>query len=156
MDPSVTPVRLKLHRVPFALRPKVDREIDKLLAQNILESGWETPIIIPIKSDGSIRICTDYKATLNRALQANSYPVPVVQHLLNSLGRSPIFTKLDMAQAYQHLEVDNATAEAQTIVTHRGAFRCCWLPVWGLHRPWHFPESYGEAIAWSAVGNSLF
>ncbi|XP_058013477.1 uncharacterized protein K02A2.6-like [Ahaetulla prasina] len=29
-----------------------------------------------------------------------------------------------MAQAYQQLEVDDATAEAQTIVTHRGAFKC--------------------------------
>lgn len=122
LDPSVAPVRFKLHRVPFALCPKVDQEIDKLLVQNIVEpvdhAKWETPIIIPIKSDGSIRICADYKAELNRALQANPYPVPVVQHLLQSLGHGTIFTKLDMAQAYQQLEVDDATAEAQTIVTH--------------------------------------
>lgn len=35
--------------------------------------------------------------------------------------------KLDMAQAYQQLEVDDATVDAQTLVTHRGAFRCCRL-----------------------------
>lgn len=29
-----------------------------------------------------------------------------------------------MAQAYQQLPVDDATAEAQTIATHRGAFKC--------------------------------
>lgn len=30
---------------------------------------------------------------------------------------------LNLAQAYEQLPVDEATAEAQTIVTHRGAFR---------------------------------
>ncbi|XP_060545241.1 uncharacterized protein K02A2.6-like [Pantherophis guttatus] len=128
LDPQVAPIRLKPRRVPFALRPKVDAELDKLLAQGILEptdySKWETPIVIPTKQDGSIRICGDFKCTLNRALQAHPYPVPVVQHLLHSLGHGTIFAKLDMTQAYQQLPVDDATATAQTIVTHRGAFKC--------------------------------
>ncbi|XP_058031613.1 uncharacterized protein K02A2.6-like [Ahaetulla prasina] len=115
-------------RVPFALRDKVDQEIDRLISQGILEqvdhSPWETPIVVPIKRDGSIRICADYKGTINKALQANPYPVPVVQHLLHSLGQGSIFAKLDLAQAYQQLPVDEATARAQTIVTHRGAFKC--------------------------------
>lgn len=80
--------------------------------------------MISIKPDGSIRICADFKCTLNKALQANPYPVLVVQHLLHSLGPGSIFAKLDLAQAYQQLPVDDASAEAQTIVTHRGAFKC--------------------------------
>lgn len=35
--------------------------------------------------------------------------------------------KLDLVQAYQQLLVDDAMAEAQTIVTHRGALKCCHL-----------------------------
>ncbi|XP_032091769.1 uncharacterized protein K02A2.6-like, partial [Thamnophis elegans] len=128
LDPQVAPIRLKARRVPFALRPKVEAELDKLVAQGILEpvdhSPWETPIVIPVKPDGSIRVCADYKSTINLALQANPYPVPVVQHLLHSLGQGCIFAKLDMAQAYQQLPVDDDAAAAQTIVTHRGAFRC--------------------------------
>ncbi|XP_058032586.1 uncharacterized protein K02A2.6-like [Ahaetulla prasina] len=104
LDPQIAPIRLKPRRVPLALRPKVDKELDKLVAQGVLEpieySLWETPIVIPLKPDGSIRICADYKCTINKALQANRYPLPVVQHLLHSLGRG------------------------RAIVTHRGAFRC--------------------------------
>ncbi|XP_013912337.1 PREDICTED: vasoactive intestinal polypeptide receptor 2 [Thamnophis sirtalis] len=55
---------------------------------------------------------------------ANPYLVPVVQHLLNSLGQDCIFAKLDMAQAYQQLLVDEEATAAQTIITHQGAFRC--------------------------------
>lgn len=77
----------------------------------------------PIKPDGSLRLYADYKVTINRTLPPNAYPVPVVQHLLHSLGKGHIFAKPDLAQAYQKLLVDDETAEAQTIITHRGAFR---------------------------------
>ncbi|XP_058023860.1 uncharacterized protein K02A2.6-like [Ahaetulla prasina] len=131
LDPQVAPIRLKPRRVPLALRPKVDEQLDRLIAQGVLipidHAKWETPIVIPLKPDGSVRICADYKGTINKALQANPYPVPVVQHLLHSLGKGRIFAKLDMAQAYQQLPVDDETALAQTIVTHRGAFKCTRL-----------------------------
>ncbi|XP_029140205.1 uncharacterized protein K02A2.6-like, partial [Protobothrops mucrosquamatus] len=127
LDPMVQPIRVKPRRVPFALKSKIDTELDKLLQQGILEpvdsSPWETPIVMPLKANGDIRICADYKCTLNKALQQHAYPVPVVSHILASLKEGKIFTKLDLAQAYQQLPVDEAAAEAQTIVTHRGAFR---------------------------------
>ncbi|XP_058046928.1 uncharacterized protein LOC131202197 isoform X2 [Ahaetulla prasina] len=128
LDPQMAPIRLKARWVPFALKPKIDRELDKLVNQGILvpvdHAKWETPIVTSVKPDGSVWICADYKATLNKVLQKSAYPVPVVQHLLHSLGQGQVFAKLDLAQAYQQLPVDNDTAEAQTIVTHRGAFKC--------------------------------
>ncbi|XP_058042036.1 uncharacterized protein K02A2.6-like, partial [Ahaetulla prasina] len=131
LDPQVAPIRLKARRVPFALKPRIDKELDKLVNQGILvpvdHAKWETPIVTPVKPDGSVRICADYKATLNKALQKSAYPVPVVQHLLHSMGQGQVFAKLDLTQAYQQLPVDSSTAEAQTIVTHRGAFKCTRL-----------------------------
>lgn len=117
--------------MPYALRSKVDAEIDKMISQGILEpvdhARWETSTIIAMKADGSIHICADYRATINQALQSHAYPVPVVQHLLHSLENGSIFAKLDLAQAYQQLPVNNLTADMQTIVTHQGAFWCCCL-----------------------------
>ncbi|XP_060542427.1 uncharacterized protein K02A2.6-like [Pantherophis guttatus] len=131
LDPNIAPIHLKPRRVPFALKPKIDIELDKLIKQGVLvpvdHAKWETPIVTPVKPDGSVRICADYKCTINKALQQSTYPVPVVHHLLHSLGPGKIFAKLDLAQAYQQLPVDGATAEAQTIVTHRGAFKCTRL-----------------------------
>lgn len=48
----------------------------------------------------------------------------IVQHLLHSLGKDKIFAKLDLAHTNQQLPVDDATTEAQTIVTNQGTFKC--------------------------------
>ncbi|XP_039212987.1 uncharacterized protein K02A2.6-like, partial [Crotalus tigris] len=127
LDPTVTPIRVKARRVHFALKGKIDAELDKFIQQGVLEpvdsSPWETPIVTPLKANGDIRICADYKCTLNKALQQHAYPVPVVSHILASLKGGRVFAKLDLVQAYQQLPVDEAAAVAQTIVTHRGAFK---------------------------------
>lgn len=106
----------------------MDEQLDKMIAQGMLEpvdhAKWETPIVIPVKLDRSVRICMDYTCTLNKALQQHVYPVPVVYHLLHSLGEGKVFEKLDLAQGYQQLPVDDATMEAQKIVTHRGGVQC--------------------------------
>ena len=43
--------------------------------------------------------------------------------MLNSIGNNNIFARLDLAQAYQQIPVSETLALAQTIVTHRGAFK---------------------------------
>lgn len=78
-----------------------------------------------IKPDGLICICTEYKYTIKKALQQLAYPIPIINHLLHSLSEGKIFAKLNLAQTYQQLPMDDATAEAQMIVTHRGEFHCC-------------------------------
>ncbi|XP_003382034.1 putative integrase core domain protein, partial [Trichinella spiralis] len=127
LDPNVTPICMKARKVPFALREKIDAELDKLVEQGVLEPVdhpvWSTPIVTPVKPDGTVRICGDYKCTINKALRKHAYPIPAVNQLLASLSGGKVFAKLDLAQAFQQLTVDDATADAQTIITHRGAFR---------------------------------
>ncbi|KRZ91539.1 LanC-like protein 2 [Trichinella sp. T8] len=104
LDPNVTPICMTARKVPFALREKIDAELDKLVELGVLEPVdrlvWSTP-----------------------ALRKHAYPIPAVNQLIASLSGGKVFAKLDLAQAYQQLTVDDATADAQTIITHRGAFR---------------------------------
>lgn len=83
-------------------------------------SDWATPIVPVTKSDGSIRICGDYKSTLNKALLPHNFRIPSVSSLLSSIEGGKIFAKLDLAQAYQQLVVDEKSAMMQTIITHKG------------------------------------
>ncbi|XP_031342554.1 uncharacterized protein K02A2.6-like [Photinus pyralis] len=127
INKKFTPISLKARNVPFALRPKVEAELDKLCKQGILEpiqfSRWTTPIVCVVKSSGELRICGDYKCTLNKALLSYTYPVPSVNEILSNLQSAKYFAKLDMAQAFQQLPVDPESAELQTIITHKGCFK---------------------------------
>ncbi|XP_054277784.1 uncharacterized protein K02A2.6-like [Macrosteles quadrilineatus] len=75
------------------------------------------------KSNGKIRICGDYKATLNKAIQDHLYPIPPISQLLANFNQGKYFAKLDLAQAYQQLVIDEKSALAQTLITHKGAFK---------------------------------
>ncbi|KAL1460318.1 hypothetical protein MTO96_043361 [Rhipicephalus appendiculatus] len=81
LDPNIQPVRLKARRLPFAIQPKVEEELDRLVQQGVLEPVtqpmWETPIVTVLKSNGDVRICGDYKSTINKALKQHPYPIPV-------------------------------------------------------------------------------
>ena len=102
------------------------------MSQGILEavqfSEWATPIVPVVKRDGSIKICGDYKLTVNQIAQVDTYPLPLVQDILASFANGKAFTKLDLAHAYQQLSLDNDSRPYTTINTHRGLFRYTCLP----------------------------
>ncbi|XP_043063528.1 uncharacterized protein K02A2.6-like [Drosophila ficusphila] len=127
VDQDVPPVRLPPRRIPYALIKPYEEELDRLCSQGILEpveySEWATPTVPIVKKDGSIRICGDYKSTLNRAVQPHCHQIPAINTLLASIEGGSIFAKIDLAQAYQQLVVDENTALMQTITTHKGAFK---------------------------------
>lgn len=127
IDHDISPIHLPPRRIPFAIKGRVEAELDRLVKQGILEpveySEWATPIVPVTKKDGSIRICGDYKSTLNKALKSHCFQIPAISTLLSSLAGGKIFAKLDLAQAYQQLSVDERSSLLQTIITHKGAFR---------------------------------
>ena len=55
----------------------LDGLINEGIYEPIAHSNWETPIVPAIKPDDSIRICGDYKQTINRASDSDKYPIPM-------------------------------------------------------------------------------
>ena len=80
--------------MPFALREKVKKEIDRLIGKGVLQavenSEWATPIVPVPKSNGQIRLCGDYKMTLNPHLLVDKHPIPRVSDLLTKLSGDTI------------------------------------------------------------------
>ena len=58
----------------------MEQEIDQQVEEGILEpvkfSEWATPVVPIIKKDGSVRLCGDYKVTVNQATETYTYPLP--------------------------------------------------------------------------------
>ena len=103
VDAQAKPKFCKLRPVPYALREKVDQELSRLEAEGIIErvgfAEWAAPIVPVVKKDGSVRICGDYKVTVNSAARLDTYPLPRIEDLFVSLSGGKSFTKLDLAHA---------------------------------------------------------
>ncbi|XP_046868775.1 uncharacterized protein LOC124461278 [Drosophila willistoni] len=99
IDATVPPVRLPPRRIPYALKGLVEEELDRQCKQGILKpveySDWATPIVPVIKKDGSIRICGDYKSTLNKAVKPHCHQIPAINTLLASMEAERNYAQID-------------------------------------------------------------
>ena len=73
VKPGASPRFCRARPVPFALKEPIERELDRLEDSGVLEkvshSDWAAPIVAVPKSDGTIRLCGDYKVTVNQDLE---------------------------------------------------------------------------------------
>ena len=127
LRPNAKPIFTKEREVPYALREKVEKELDNLEASGIISkvsnSDWGSPLVVIPKPDGSVRLCVDYKVGVNERLVQANYPIKKIDEVLNSLRDSRFFCRLDLCKAYLHLKVDDLSSQIQTMSTHRGTYK---------------------------------
>ena len=81
-----------------------------------------------LKEDGSVRICGDYKLTVNLAAETETYPLPRIEEIFASLSGGKSFTKLDLAHAYNQVELDEEAKKLTVINTPKGLYQYNRLP----------------------------
>lgn len=132
VDPEAKPKFFKPRSVPYAVRPLVDAELDRLLEAKIIEpvthSEWAAPIVPILKPGGGVRICGDYKVTVNQASSVEQYPLPRVEDLFAKLSGGDQFSKLDMSHAYLQVVLDEGSKPYVTVNTQRGLYTYNRLP----------------------------
>lgn len=118
--------------LPFSLRDKVEAELNRMLQENIIEkveiSDMASPIVVVKKKDGSIRICTDFKTTLNPMLARLKYPLPRIDDLISSLNGAKYFAKIDLRNAFGQISLNEKSRKLCVISTHVGLFAYKVLP----------------------------
>ena len=132
MDKDATPKFCKARPVPHALKSKIETELSRLEKQGVIKlvefSQCSVPIVPIVKGDGTIRICGNYKLTVNRAARTDAYPLPRIEDLFASLIGGQLFTKIDLAHAYQQVMLDKDSQLVTTINTHKGLYCYNCLP----------------------------
>jgi len=153
------PVFKRPRSVPYATSVAIERELDRLVEQGIAthvtHSEWATPVVPVVKSDGSVRLCGDYKVTVNPGLKVDQHPLPKPDDLFASLNGGQQFSKLDLSHAYQQLLLDPESQHVVTIVTHRGLYRLSRLPYGIASAPAIF-QSVMEKILIGIEGVSVY
>jgi hypothetical protein len=67
----------------------------------------------------SVRICDDYKVSINPLVEDEQISLPTTQDLYVQMAGSKVFTKLDLSHANAQLKVDEASTKFVTINTHK-------------------------------------
>ena len=94
----------------------------------VSQSKWATPLVpVPIK-DGGVRICGDYKPTVNTQIEIAHHPLPTVELITSKLSGNTVFSKIDLKTAFQQLELDETSKELCTVNTNKGLFKVKGLP----------------------------
>ena len=132
LKPDAKPRFCRPRSVPFSIKPKVGQELDRLEEEGVLQkvdhSVWAAPIVTVPKRDGSLRICGDYKVTINPFLQVDQYPLPKPSDLMACLTGGKRFSKMDLTSAYQQMKLDDESAKLVTINTNQGLYEFTRLP----------------------------
>ncbi|XP_053618601.1 uncharacterized protein K02A2.6-like [Plodia interpunctella] len=119
-------VYVRARPVPLALRERVERELERLQRDGSIyrvdHSDFGTPIVAVVKSNGELRICGDYKVTINPILKRDHYPLPRIEELFAKLCNGDEFTKIDLRHAYEQILLEPDSQKFTTITTHVGTF----------------------------------
>ena len=133
VDADAPPRFCKARPLPYAMRDAVSDELERLVKEGTLEPvdyvEWAAPIVAVLKSDRkTVRICGDFRMTINPVSKLNRYPLPKVEDLFSNLAKGKIFSKLDLTRAYQQLKLDEQSQKYVVINTHKGLCRYTRLP----------------------------
>lgn len=94
-------------------------------------SEWAFPIVLVKKKDGSLRMCVDYRR-LNAVADADAYPMPRVEDMIDALGKAKYITTLDLARGYWQVPVQKESRSRTAFATPFGVLQFRVMP-FGLH-----------------------
>jgi hypothetical protein len=96
------PCRASLGRLSYWEEAEVKRQIDVLVElgkMRPISSEYACRVTLPAKKDGSRRFCGDYRP-LNAQTRRDSFPMPLVEDVIDQLGRSAWFIALELQSGF--------------------------------------------------------
>ena len=124
------PFRTRSRELAISKRQAVEKEFLDLEVNGVVRrssSPWASAIHVVTKADGSFRPCGDYRF-LNSVTIHDSYPMPLITDIMNSLSGMTIFSKIDLAKAFHQIPVAAEDIEKTAVITPFGLFEYVMMP----------------------------
>ena len=141
-------------RHPYRSNPRAQEVIDKCVDDmeeiDIIEkrpSEWGSPVCIVAKADGSPRFCVDYRATINRFLVRETWPMPDIESHIDTVGGANFITVCDVQSAYWQIPIAPKDRHKTAFVTSKGKYVFKVLPFGIANAPWIFQRVMSLAFA---------
>ncbi|XP_013594359.1 PREDICTED: uncharacterized protein LOC106302390 [Brassica oleracea var. oleracea] len=130
LEAGANPVSLRPYRYSALQKDSIDKMIREMLDQGIFQyssSPYASPIVLVKKKDGSWRLCVDYRC-LNKQTIKDKYPIPLLEDLLDELGGSKFFSKLDLRAGFHQLRMSPDDVHKTAFKTHSGHLEYLVMP----------------------------
>ncbi|RUS70895.1 hypothetical protein EGW08_021339 [Elysia chlorotica] len=125
IDPQ--PLNQALMREHFKLPTLEDITPDLHKARLFKPTEWVIQMTVVEKPNKDIRICIDPQP-LNQALMREHFKLPTLEDITPDLHKARLFRKLDIEEAYWHVQLDKRSSKLTTMITPWGRMRWTRLP----------------------------
>ena len=127
---NAKPVKLRSYRLTKLKSDILKEELTKLIKKGLIEpscSEWSSPVVLILKHNGKWRLCIDYRK-VNDMTEKDSYSVPYIDEIFDSLGGAKIFTTLDLFSGFHQILMDEESVEVTTFTTKFGNYQFKVMP----------------------------
>jgi len=153
--PSGTrPIRCTPYRLGPEKSAYLKKELIDLVDLGIIEestSPWVSPIVMVPKTDGKLRLCTDFRK-VNAVTIPDPFPLPRIEDLIDRIGQAKFLTKLDMTREYWQVPLDDDSVPVSAFVTPFGHFQWRYMP-FGLRNA---PATFSRLVSKLLLGLESF
>jgi hypothetical protein len=106
---------------------------------------FASPFLMARKPGGGLRFCVDYRK-LNAVTKKDRYPLPLVDELMQRLGKAKVFTKLDIRQGFHRIRMSPEAEDLTTFRTRYGTFKYKVMPFGLTNGPATFQRFVNEVF----------
>lgn len=130
LKPGTEPPYMRMYNMSPAELKALDDYINDALGKGWIresQSPAGAPILFVPKKSGELRLCVDYRG-LNAITTKNRYPLPLTGELLDRLGGSIVFSKIDLRNAYHRIRIREGDEWKTAFRTRYGHFEYLVMP----------------------------
>ncbi|XP_062538803.1 uncharacterized protein K02A2.6-like [Armigeres subalbatus] len=127
LDKTVAPTRNAYYNVPSAFRDGARRRLEEMEANGIIEKvnrapEWISGMSAVPKGKDDFRLVVNMRGP-NKAIKQEYYRLPLLEEMKVKLFGARYFSKLDLRNAYYHLELAEESRDLTTFLAENGMYR---------------------------------
>ena len=157
LKPCARAIKQKFYKISKLKTDILKEELTKLINKKLIESSyseWSSPVVLVPKPNGKWRMCFDYRK-FNDATIKDSYSLPNIDEIFDSLDGAIIFTTMDLYSGYHQILMDEESVEVTSFTTKFGNYQFKVMPFGLTNAPATFQREMNK-ILFPFIGDFVF